>query len=109
MQAIHSVTAASRYARIFLRWAGLKQGATEASASPILRWKRSRSLAISSQTPLRDACRANAHERMTWTWTTGEKLTWNQKQSRRSRDPSKGETRKNKQKKDKRRPRVTWL
>lgn len=78
---IHKVKAPSRFAQIFLRWAGFKQGPMEASASLILLWKRSRSLAISSQFPLRDACRANSQDRMTWTWITGENLTWNQKYS----------------------------
>lgn len=78
---IHKVKAPSRFARIFLRWAGFKQEPMEASASFILLWKRSLSLAISSQFPLRDACRANSQDRMTWTWITGENLTWNQKRS----------------------------
>ena len=42
----------------------------------IRRWKRSRSRAISSQTPLRQACRAKAHVCMIWTWITGEKCTF---------------------------------
>lgn len=67
---------ASRYARILFLWAGLKQRPMDSSVSQIRRWKRSRSRATSSQCPLRDACRANGHVRMTCTWTSGEKLTW---------------------------------
>lgn len=47
-----------------------------ASVSRIRLRKRSRSLAISSQWPLRDAWRAKGHVRMTWTWMTGENCTF---------------------------------
>lgn len=72
---IHSVKP-SRYARIFLLRSWLKQGPMDCSASLIRLWKRSRSLAISSQFPLREACRAYVHVRTTWTCTTGENRTW---------------------------------
>lgn len=59
--------APSEYACILALWLWVKQWPMACSVSWILRRKRSRSLAISSQCPLRDACRANGHVLMTWT------------------------------------------
>lgn len=76
----------SRYARILFLWAGLKQWPMDCFVSRIRRWKRSRSRPTSSQCPLRDACRANGHVRMTCTWTRGEKLTWKHRRKERLGD-----------------------
>ena len=61
---------------ICCRCCRVKQCPMTSSVLRIRRWKRSRSRAISSQTPLRQACRAKAHVCMIWTWITGEKCTF---------------------------------
>lgn len=68
--------APSKYAFILALWPGLRQRPMARSVSWTRLRKRSRSRAISSQGPLRDACRANGHVLITWTWTTGENCTW---------------------------------
>lgn len=68
--------APSRYARILSLCCWVKQWPMACSVSWTRLRKRSRSRAISSQCPLREAWRANCQVRMTWTWTRGENRTF---------------------------------